>query len=385
MKHINSIMKVVDFVPAALHENKDWTIVFWARDPQSGDLKRKRIKVNRIKNLKERRLIAKQMIYNINEKLYKGWNPFIDEESPRQYFKITDALDAFLKDKRSLRKDTLRTYHSEIKFLKRFIEEKYQSDMYVVAFNRKAALEYMEHCWNKRDIGPVRYNNIVTNCRIVFNWMVEKGYMNESPFTDKTIKKKKKPPKKRVMEIEPEDRKKIREYLRKTNRPYYAIMMFAFHSLLRPKEISYIKIGDIDLKKQVITVKGSVAKNGHTRYATIPDVMIDLIKELISEIHTPYKSWYLFSDRAFRPGKQRRDSREIARYWADLRSTLKLKKEVQFYSLRDSGIIQMLKDGRNPKEVMEAADHSSIEMTNNYVKMARKETSENIRKKSTAF
>ena len=112
MKHFNSIMKVVDYVPASLHENKVWTIVFWAKDPQSGELKRKRIRVNRIKNLKERRFVAKQMIYTINDKLYKGWNPFIDEESPRQYFKITDALDAFLKDKRSLRKDTLRTYHS---------------------------------------------------------------------------------------------------------------------------------------------------------------------------------------------------------------------------------------------------------------------------------
>jgi len=378
-------MKVVDFLPASLHENKDWNIVFYARDPQSGELRRKRIRVRKIKDLKERRFIAKKMIYNINEKLHRGWNPFIDEESPRQYYKIMDALESFLRDKRSLRKDTLRTYNSEVGFLRRFIEKKYQPNMYVVAFNRMAAIEYMEHCWNKRDIGAVRYNNIVTNCRIIFNWMVEKGYMNESPFTDKTIKKKKTGSKKRIMDIEPTDRKKIREYLRKTNRPYYAIMMFAFHSLLRPKEISYMKIGDIDLKKQVITVRGSVAKNGHTRYATIPDVMIDLIKELISEINTPYKSWYLFSDRAFRPGKERRDSREIARYWSDLRSTLKLKKEVQFYSLRDSGILQMLKDGRSPKEVMEAADHSSIEITNNYIKMARKETSQDIRKKSTAF
>ena len=384
MKNQRSFTKVVEFIPASLQE-ADWRILYYAREPQKGDLKRIRIRVPKIKDVKERRYIAKQMIYKINDKLHRGWNPFIDEESPRQYYKITKALDSFLRDKRSLRKDTLRTYHSEVKFLRKFIEEKYSPDMYVVAFNRKAALEYMEHCWDKRDIGPVRYNNIVTNCRIIFNWMVEKGYLNESPFTDKTIKKKKKPPKNRIMEIEQTDRKKIREYLRKTNRPYYAIMMFAFHSLLRPKEISYIKIGDIDLKKQVITVKGSVAKNGNTRYATIPDVMIDLIKELIGEMHTPYKSWYLFSTSAFRPGKIRRDSREIARYWSGLRVTLKLKKEVQFYSLRDSGIIQMLKDGRNPKEVMEAADHSSIEMTNNYVKMVTKETSENIRKKSTRF
>ena len=385
MTNSSSFMKVVDYIPASLHENKDWTVVFYAKDPQSGNLKRKRIKVNRVKNIKERRYLAKEMIFSINEKLHSGWNPFIEAESPRQYYKILDVFESYLRDKRDLRPDTLRTYKSEIGSLKKFVLEFHQPDMYAVSFNKNVAIQYMDYCWENRNIGARRYNNIIVNCRIIFNWMVEKGYIKESPFEAKYLKKKKQPAKLRIMDIEPADRKKIREYLRKTNRPYYAIMMFAFHSLLRPKEISYIKIGDIDLKKQVVTVNGSVAKNGKTRYATIPDVMIEIIKELIGEIHTPYKNWYLFSSNGFRPGTKRRDSREIARYWADLRSTLKLKKEVQFYSLRDSGIIQMLKDGRNPKEVMEAADHSSIEMTNNYVKMARKETSENIRKKSTAF
>jgi integrase len=213
--------------------------------------------------------------------------------------------------------------------------------------------------------------------------MIEKQYVKENPFA--SIKKKKQLPKKMIMYIDKSDRKKIREYLSKTNRPYYGIMMFAFHSLLRPKEISYIKIGDIDLKKQVITVKGSVAKNGNERNAPIPDVMIDLIKELIGEVYVPRKNWYLFSDSGFKPGPKRRDSREIARYWSDLRTTLRLKKEIQFYSLRDSGIIQMLRDGRSPKVVMETADHSSIEMTNNYVKVARKESNRDIINKSSAF
>jgi hypothetical protein len=45
----------------------------------------------------------------------------------------------------------------------------------------------------------------------------------------------------------------------------------------------------------------------------------------------------------------------------------------------------MIRDGRSPKEVMEAADHSSIEVTNKYIKVARKESNSNILKKSTAF
>jgi len=241
----------------------------------------------------------------------------------------------------------------------------------------------MENVWTTRKIGAVRYNNILAVCRVIFNWMIEKKYIKENPFIP--ISKKKQGAKTRIMDIDTADRKRIREYLERNNRAYYCIMMFAFHSLLRPKEISYIKIGDLDLKRQVVVVKGSVAKNHNTRYAPIPDVMIELVKELVEGVYPLRKNWYLFSAYNFRPGPVRRDSREIARYWSELRKTLRLKKELQFYSLRDSGIIQKIRDGRTPKQVMEAADHSSIEITNKYVKVARKESDRDIINKSSAF
>lgn len=382
MRNTFNISTVLEYIPASLHENKEWTIVFYAKDPQTGKLRRKRIKVNKIKRIRDRRIVAKKMIMNINRKLEEGWNPFIEAETARNYEPLELVLKAFERDKRDLRPDSKRTYESELKFLRNYLQEKGTLDKYAIAFDKYDAIDYMEQCWDKRDIGPRRFNNILTFNRGLFNWMVDKGYIKENPF--KAIKFKKEQSKTRVMDIEPEDRKKIREYLRQRNRPFFGIMMFAFHSLLRPKEITYIKVGDIDLKRQVVTVKGSIAKNHQTRYATIPDVMVPLIKELIEGLDASKKNWYLFS-MDFMPGTVRRDPREIARYWSDLRKTLKLKKEIQFYSLRDSGIIQMLRDGRSPKEVMEAADHSSIEVTNKYVKEARKEASEAIKKKSTAF
>ncbi|MEN8224516.1 MAG: hypothetical protein ABFS05_04070 [Bacteroidota bacterium] len=128
MKKAYSLREVVDFIPASLHETKNWEIIFYARDPQSGDLRRKRIRVGGIKNKVERRIWAKQMIYSINKRLNDGWNPFIEAESSRQFHKIEDVITAFLRDKRGLRKDTLRTYQSEIDFLMKFIRENYQPD-----------------------------------------------------------------------------------------------------------------------------------------------------------------------------------------------------------------------------------------------------------------
>lgn len=173
----------------------------------------------------------------------------------------------------------------------------------------------------------------------------------------------------------------IRDYLTKRNKPFLAMVYLAYHSLLRPKEIMYLKGRNVDLQKQIVLVDGSFSKNRNDRVATIPNVMIDLMKEIMKDVKDDD---YIFS-KYFMKGNYMIDSREITRYWNDLRNTLKLKKEIQFYSLRDSGIIQKLRDGLNPKEVMELADHSSLEITNKYVKMSTKEPNKEAMKKMSEF
>lgn len=159
------------------------------------------------------------------------------------------------------------------------------------------------------------------------------------------------------------------------------MVYLAYHSLLRPKEIMYLKGRNVDLDIQAVTVDASFSKNGKERTATIPNVMIDLMKEIMEDVKDEE---YIFS-KYFMKGNYMIDSSEITRYWNDLRSTLKLKKEIQFYSLRDSGIIQKFRDGLNPKEVMELADHSSLEVTNKYVKMSTKEPNKEAMKKMSEF
>ncbi len=45
-----SLRDVVDYIPASLQEEKEWRIVYYAKDPQSGQLRRKRIRVGKIKS-----------------------------------------------------------------------------------------------------------------------------------------------------------------------------------------------------------------------------------------------------------------------------------------------------------------------------------------------
>lgn len=372
---------MIDFIPAVYRENKHKCYVeYYALHPSQNILKRKQIRVDRIKGKKEKKRFAKRLAQRINLKLEEGWNPFIEQESPRALHRFSDAIEEFLLDKRSLRKDTLRGYNSNIKLLKNWLTDNFeQDDPMILNFDYLHAAKFMEAQF-RRNISNLRYNNILVFQRLLFNWMKEHYYTKVNPF--EMIKKKKATNKQRIMDIEPEMRKKIRNYLRTKNNWFWCVCMFAFHSLIRPKEISFIRIKDIDLANQTVKIPGNIAKNGNDRYCTIPDVMIEDIKLLMR--NAKRKNHYLFS-KHFLPGPDHWDSREIARYWSQLRKAINLPMEVQFYSLRDAGIIQKLRDGLDPATVMELADHSSLEVTNKYVKIARQKANIEAKTRSTAF
>lgn len=374
----NKVM--VDYIPAQLHQtNNGWYIDYYVFHPGKNKLHRKQIRINKIKSVTERRKFAQRLIQKINIRLAEGWNPFIEQEAPKSFFRLSQAISSFLDDKRDKRPDTLRSYNNFLKLFQKWSEEKHQSDIFIINIDTMFAMEYMEDVW-RRKIESTRYNNFLGFQRLFCNWLIEHRFAKANPF--QSIKKKKENSKIRIMDIDTEDRRKIRDYLRIHNKQYLAIVFLAFHTLLRPNEITFLKAKNIDLKKQVIFVSGSYSKNHNDRIATIPNVMIPIMKEILLYVR---KDDYVFTNNNFLPGRKQGTRRYLSKYWENLRDHLKIQKEVQFYSLRDSGIIQKLRDGLDPKTVMELADHSSLEITNKYVKMASTGANKEAMVKMTKF
>jgi len=116
---------LVDYMPAELHECKSrWYISFYSYHPGKGKLSRKSIKINRIKSVTERRLFAKRLVQRINQKLAEGWNPFIEQEAPKSFYRLSQAIKSFLDDKRNLRADSIRSYKNFLKLFQKWSEEK---------------------------------------------------------------------------------------------------------------------------------------------------------------------------------------------------------------------------------------------------------------------
>ena len=206
-------------------------------------------------------------------------------------------------------------------------------------------------------------------------------YIGESPF-EKT-KKKKTRQKTRVI-INEDKRKNLKDFLLENNyKEFYCMVLLAFHAVIRPREITLLKQKHFDLEKGIITLPGSITKNSKQRISSLPDHVVEELNKIgIVDIDPEY---YVFGKK-FSPSKRPINSREISRFWADkVRFGAPLSKTKQFYSLRDSGTIQLLKDGVSPNEVMEQADHASLETTSLYVRHANPDGNEKIKKQKSHF
>ena len=117
-------------------------------------------------------------------------------------------------------------------------------------------------------------------------------------------------------------------------------------------------------------------------YSTIPNVMVEALKHI--DLDKCDKNMYLFSI-GMKPGLNKLNPRRIAKYWDEHRTALGLDMKYKFYSLRDSGIIQKIKDGIPLDEVMCQADHHSLEVTNVYAKIANPAIFTGVRDKATKF
>lgn len=350
----------VTFRPAQYYKGNDSFVYFYATDPLTGKLKRKRIKLNHIKRKTERDRYAQFLCHQLNEKLYEGWNPFVEQLGSKAVT-ITSAIDQFLADRaKSTRKATIDSYSSFSGFFKEWLSLAKLSGNFVFTLDHKHLRSYMDYIDNRSSISNRTYNNHISFLVLLFDFFIERDFIKENPA--KKLKKRKVDSKKRGI-IPPSVRSEIKEYLQKNNPCFYQVVLLCYRCLIRPKEITMLKLRYYDPVDGMLTIPSDVAKNHHERVIALPDELRDYFDRIL---HIP-SDWYLFSNsRTFEPGPKRLAHTRISGYWAMMREELKLPDSYQFYSLKDTGITEMLEAGVPPKFVKELADHHSLEMTERY-------------------
>ncbi len=349
----------IDYIPAQISNGKICRIYYYAKNPGTQKLERFVIKCNRMKSKSENLRLAKKICAEVNDNLREGWNPFYERMTSGEWVSLQLGIEKFIASKeKELRADSMRSYRSVVLFFLQWLKNNNLEKTAIVAFTRRHAERFLLLISNKDGVSSRTYNNYLRMLRTLFNHFIERDYIKENPFDKFTMKRI---DEKMRETIPVEDRAKIKDYFMKNNVPFYYIMLLCYRCLIRPKEILMLKIKYVDFKNKMLKIPASVAKNHNERTIALHDDMVDFLlpyKDLNGEL-------YIFSTN-YMPGKKLLNTRDSGRTWANMRKDLNMPPQYQFYSLKDTGITEMLESGVPAKLVKELADHHSLEMTEKY-------------------
>lgn len=343
-------------------------VYFYVLDPQSvldGDpkLKRIRTKFNCYASARERDAAALRYCEEINKKLAEGWNPLIESSSRKSFTPTKEVLDAYMRmiAKRFkddvLKKNTYMDYCKRLNRLQKYIEN--HPVPYVYMIDRQWVENYLDHIYVDGDCTPRTRNNHLSWLSSLCTYFVDYGYIAVNPCIG--IKPLRNTEKFRKA-LDTTDRKKLFAWLEENDPYFFLACMFQYYTLIRPGELSNVKIKDISLKEQTVFVSHEYSKNRRDGVATLPKVLAELLIKL-GTFNSP-GDYYLFG-KNFMPTKRKSSANHFAKRWAEVRKKLKFPRNYQFYSLKDTGITDIINQvGLNIAK--DQARHSSVAVTNHY-------------------
>lgn len=356
-----SISALIGFTYPKIHVGKTCYIDFYAYDPARSCMRRKKYIIPDAPTKKEFKQRSAEMVATLTQRLRGGWNPFVDSQSARGYTLIDDILDHYRAYLEKLPKATTReNYSSRLNILKEFnstlafpIKFAYQFDCGFVA-------SFMDWLYLDRGVGERTYNNYRVWISSLATFMIERKYISENPA--RTVRKLRQPKKKR-RDLTPEQLSKLESYLYENDKYLLLACMFEYYTFIRPNELSQLRVGHIIIKDRSVYVPAENSKNGRDGKVALNDVLIKLLLEL--EILNLPTDTYIFS-KGLRPGTQKMDSDIFNKHWSRMRKILGWPDNLQFYSLKDSGI----RDLANQEGIVVARDqarHTDITTTNKYL------------------
>lgn len=362
----DAIAEIKKWTPPRLHLGKESYVDFMAYDPLSGKMKRKKIMVGRIKGRKAQRIYADGIIQRLMEKLLGGWNPWIDSSKTAEYRKFDVVCQDYktyisrLAKEGSLRDESYISYCSYMKIFEDWAAKRVK---FVFQLDKQLMSKFLDYVFIDRGNSIQTRNNYLAWLRTFCSWLLQRGFVNENPTSGLVLVNKRNRVKNRTA-IDGNDLKRIHAYLEDNNKYFLLACYFLHYLFVRPREMSFLRVGDISAKSCSLTLHGNDTKNRKDAVLTVPKKVMALMIEL--KVLSEPSSHYLFSN-DFKPGEKRCSEKQFRDYWnRHVRKDLGLPAKLKFYSLKDTGITNMLRSNMDVLSVRDQARHSSISITDMY-------------------
>lgn len=250
-------------------------------------------------------------------------------------------------------------------------------------FDYRTLVRFTDWLWIDRKLSVTTRDNYVIWLKLIGAFMKEKSFCSDNPADSlKLMSKKIKHEKNRT--VIPKDQMIRLSQWCADNNPHFQLACYIlYYCFVRPKEMSYIQIRHLNINKGTLFIPGMTSKNGKNGTVTLPDKVIRLMFDL--DIFSAKEDYYLFS-KNMKPGKIHISPKQFSDYWTSrIRPQLSFPEKWKFYSLKDTGITDLIQDNTDLLSVRNQARHHSLLMTDIYTPHDIAEANEIIRHRETYF
>jgi integrase len=385
-------------IPKGSNLEKEWAKNIWYVN-YTFNGKQYRIKgdINRIKDYRDKSYAAEVLLQSIKDDLKNGFNPSSPEafiaQIANENISLTDAIVKYIEELETYaRRKTISSYKSKLHYLneafpeklvksftsteiEKYIHGKIHSNKPAKLFINGNSIELKKSIqWTSHTVRSAK-----GVFRAFFQWCIKNSYYHGSNPVSKIEAKKIRSevaPKPRHIPFTKEDISVLMAYLDKHDKPTAFFARFINSTCLRPGEICKLRLKDIDLAKKLITVPLDTTKNTKKTSVDIIDIESNLCREIIKLKVEEYPSDYFLtstSDSIIGPVSLGSNI-PYKRFTKALKALRLDEKGYTLYSFKHYSNIQRFHSGWNVAEIMKANRHSSISMTERYLKYINNET-----------
>ncbi len=338
----------------------------------------------------KKKLVRKRTYKDANEELAKEINDdlkkfniyvpsnnekLIKEKERRKLIETSvNALQlAFDNAKPRLRKRSVSSYKSHLKYFFEFLNENYP-DLAIRSLQASHVTEFLNTLQQKKGISNKTRNSYGTTIGTLLSDLKVLGYVDENVM--EKFKKAKVHKSKAHQFYNIEQRKKIKEVVSEENSNLWLVCQILFYTFVRPQEIRFLKVGYIETDTNKLFIPAEISKNKKSERVDIPSHLMNAL--LQSGFLSYHSDYYLFGINGFPSNKPTKEG-QFTKEYKEIKDRLKLSKEYTLYSWKHTGVVAAYKSGVDVLEISQQCRHHNLEQTRTYMRGLGVYSSEKIR------
>lgn len=357
---------------------KNWFVGFELTNLSSKEKIRKQFRggINYYKTKPERLRAANALRDYWQKELENGqFNPFHQSESISHPKNLKESIERIIKLKStSMKPKSIRNYKDITRWFLGFCKINKFDELPLNQLPKNLGRMYTDYLLTERELSGTSHNNQMGILKTLFNNMKADGreWISFNPFTN--IAALPRGIGNNIAYSETE-RKLLRDFLYRYDKRVYFCTQFTFHCFIRKTELTTIKVGDIDWENKTIKINAKSAKNRIQDSVTIPEGLMDILKEMDLKSYPPGnfifgKSLETVAERCPRPDDISDRHLKIKRMIIEQnnQTTLEISDGKTYYSWKHSGVVAYWPVVKDIYFMMRQLRHHDLATTMVYLK-----------------